>query len=175
MGCVSILVQRKNVAALIRSFSKLTGMDGVSDVRLRICGKGPEKRSLDELTRSLGISDRVEFLSDLSEADLVKFYNSISVLANPSMHEGFGCVTLEAQRCSTPVVFFRDADIPEEVVRSAIPCDNEDDMAKKMHDLLTDAGQWEKIAREGKEYADSFGGEFSDTMVEIYRELAKKD
>jgi len=172
IGCVSTLIKRKNVDALVRSFSLLAGMEGMSDVKLKICGKGPEKAALSELAASLGISDKVVFLSDLSQDDIVRFYNSVSVLANPSMHEGFGYVTLEAQRCSAPVVFFGDADIPAEVTKCAVPCNDEEDLADKMHMLMTDERYREKIVGAGKEYADAFGREFSDGLVNIYRKLA---
>ena len=171
VGCVSTLIARKNVAALLRSFSLFLTMDGVGDVKLRICGKGPEKAALEELAVSLGISGNVEFLSDLSEDELVRFYNSLSVLANPSMHEGFGYVTLEAQRCSAPVVYFKDADIPEEVTKFAVPCDNETDMAEKMYALMTDRGYRDATVAAGREYADSFGPEFSEKITGIYMDL----
>jgi glycosyltransferase involved in cell wall biosynthesis len=170
VGCVSTFIQRKNVGALIRAFSILAATDGMGDVKLKICGKGPEKASLEELAASLGISDRVVFFSDITTDELVMFYNSITVLANPSMHEGFGNVTQEAQRCSAPVVFFRNAKIPAEVTRFAVPCDSEEDMAGKMRLLFTDRDMNERIVREGKEYADAFGQEFANGIVAIYRE-----
>ncbi|MCL1905212.1 MAG: glycosyltransferase [Methanomassiliicoccaceae archaeon] len=171
VGCVSTLIRRKNVDALIRSFSSLTKMDRMSDVRLRICGKGPEKEALEKLAASLGISDRVEFLSDLSMDELVRFYNSVTVLANPSLHEGFGRITLEAQRCSTPVVYFREADIPPEVTKFAVPCSDEEEMAEKMYDLFTDAEMREGIVRDGKEYADGIGHGFSDETAAVFLKL----
>jgi len=171
IGCVSTLIKRKNVDALIRSFSILTEMDGMSDVKLKICGKGPEKEALGELAASLGISERVVFLSDLSVDDIVRFYNSVSVLANPSLHEGFGYVTLEAQRCSAPVVFFGHADIPSEVTKCAVPCDDEKDLAGKMYMLMTDEGYRESVVNAGKDYADAFGREFPEKLVNVYQRL----
>lgn len=170
VGCVSTLLPRKNVAALIRSFSLLIKMDGMDDVRLRICGKGREKESLTELAASLGLSDRVEFLSDLSAEELVRFYNSISVLATPSLHEGFGNVTIEAQRCSAPVVFFGHAEIPKEVTKCSVPCENEDDLAEKMRLLMTDEAYRERIVKAGKEYSDAFAQEHEEALLKLYNE-----
>lgn len=168
IGCVSTLHKRKNVAALIKAFSLLEKMNGMSDVRLQICGKGPEKKVLEELALSLGIYDKIEFISDLSNDDLINFYNSIAVLANPSLHEGFGNVTFEAQRCSTPVVFFKNANIPPEVTKCAIPCEDEADLAEKMYTLITNDEYRDGIIRSGKEYADSFGREYDEIMLRLY-------
>ena len=168
IGFVGTLVPRKNVAALMRSFSEVLKMPGTSDILLKICGKGPEIGALRELADSLGIADRVIFMSDLSAEDLMFFYNSISILANPSLHEGFGNVTLEAQRCSTPVVFFKHADIPPEVMRAAIPCADEKEFANTIHRLLTDAEYWSTVSKEGKTYSDSFGEDYPKKMLDVY-------
>jgi glycosyltransferase involved in cell wall biosynthesis len=168
VGFVGSLIPRKNAAALIRSFSEVLKMPGTSDILLKICGKGPEAGALRELTDSLGITDRVIFMSDLSVEDLLVFYNSISVLANPSLHEGFGYVTLEAQRCLTPVVFFKHADIPPEVMRAAIPCTDEKEFANAIHRLLTDAEYWSTVSKEGKTYSDSFGEDYPKKMLDVY-------
>jgi glycosyltransferase involved in cell wall biosynthesis len=168
IGFVGSLTERKNVASLIRSFRTLIEMPGMSDVSLKICGGGPRAGDLRDLANSLGIADRTEFMENISANDLVTFYNTMSVLANPSMHEGFGYVTLEAQRCSTPVVFFKDADIPHEVMKYAIPCTDENEFACTMHRLLTDHEYWSAVSGEGKRYADSFGNDYSEKILDLY-------
>ena len=170
IGFVGTLTKRKNISALLRSFKKLSEMQGMSDVKLKICGKGQEHSSLQDMVRSLGIADRTEFVEDISADDLLMFYNKMTVLANPSLHEGFGNVTLEAQRCSTPVVFFRHAGIPPEVTRFAIGCEDEDEFTDVMYRLLTDNEYWSVISKEGKTYSDNFGGNYSEEMLNLYRD-----
>lgn len=168
IGCVSTLVPRKNVGAAIRSFSSLTKMSGTDDMEMVICGKGREYDDLISLVDDLGLSEKVRFIQDLSDEELVEFYNTCSVIANPTTFEGFGYTTLEAQRCSAPVVIFKDAEIPEEVTRFAVKAIDEEDFAMKMHQLVSEEEFRKSIVSKGKEYADSFGTDFTEKMKEVY-------
>ncbi len=172
IGCVSSLIPRKNVGSLLRIFKEFREAYGMDEYRLRICGKGPEEEALKALAEDLGIRDAVDFISGLSMKELLLFYNEASIVANPSMHEGFGFATLEAQICSSPVVYFEDAEIPEEVVRFAVPARDESDFARIMHELLTDKEFYDKVVREGQEYAGSFRGA-QDRLLELYKELSE--
>lgn len=63
-----------------------------------------EPTALQELSRSLGVSDVVRFLPPQGGAGLVGVYRAADVVAVPSHNESFGLVALEAQACGTPVV-----------------------------------------------------------------------
>jgi len=96
---VGRLVSYKGIEYLIRALQE-------SDARAWIVGTGPLKESLVALARQLGISDRVEFLSDVSAADLVAYYHACEALVLPSITkaEMFGVVQLEAMACRKPVI-----------------------------------------------------------------------
>jgi len=168
VGFVGSLTKRKNIDALIRSFKKVCDMDGMSDLRLKIVGKGPEEGFLRDLARSLGIGDRVEFVEYISAEDLLMFYNTMAVFANPSLREGFGCPILEAQRCSAPAIFLKHAEIPPEVTKFAVPCENEDEFSDVMHRLLTDKEYWSAVSEKGRAYSQAFGEEYSEKMLDLY-------
>jgi len=171
VGCVSTFAPRKNVGSLLRVFKEFRDSYGMDDYLLKICGKGPEEGMLRKLTKDLGLEGKVEFLSNLERNELVSFYSEASIIANPSMHEGFGRITLEAQLCSTPVVYFEKAEIPEEVTRRAVPSVDEKDFAFNMYKLLTDQEFYKKVVEEGLEHARSFQGQQAE-LIEIYRELS---
>jgi len=171
--CVSSLIKRKNVAALIRAFGKVIEMPGMSDAELIICGKGSEYGRLLQLTKELGLEDNTEFVSGLSDDDIVRLYNSASVSVLPTSHEGLGLTIIEAQRCHTPVLYFEDAQIPEEVRRYAVPCAGEEGLAEQMFRCLSDEGYRNGIADAAQEYADGFGNDFGDRLFEIYENLIK--
>jgi len=168
IGCIGGLDVRKNFTSAVRSFKLFSDMPSVSGYELHICGIGPDKEAIIEEARRLGIADKVMIISELSDDQVVEYYNTMKVLANPSLHEGLGLATLEAQRCSTPVVYFKNANIPSEVTRYAIPSDDEKEFAEKMYKLVTDHEYYEKVVTEGKEYADGFGSDFGDRLSEIY-------
>lgn len=172
IGCTSTLMPRKNLHALLKIFKIFKGLPGTEGYTLKICGKGPEKDALMRTASELGIEEDLEILSDLSDDELVTFYNEAMVFANTSLHEGFGNMTLEAQICSTPVVYYRDADIPEEVVRFALPVDTDEEFAHRISDLIADPQMYADAVREGKEYADTFSG-YPKGLLEVY--LKQKD
>lgn len=168
VGCIGTLSPRKNTSAAIRVFSKLVTMSGMDDLRLVICGKGPEYQGLVQQAYESGVGDKVDFCADLSEEEVVEFYNKVTVLINPSMHEGYGLATLEAQKCSTPVVYFEYADIPSEITKYAIPSKDDQEFADNIHRLISDDEYREKIEEDGKRYAETFGDDFISDLLETY-------
>ena len=96
---VGRLVYYKGVEFLIRAMEKV-------QARLWIVGSGPLEDSLRNLAREKGMSDRVEFLGQVSDDDLVAYYHAADVFALPSIttQEMFGLVQLEAMACRKPVI-----------------------------------------------------------------------
>lgn len=166
IGFVGTLIERKNLTGGLRAFKLFSEMPGTEGYRYVICGKGPLKDDLVRLADELQISDRVDFISDLSKEELFEFYNTMSIFANSSMHEGLGLTPLEAQACGSPVVFFKDADIPSEVTGDFIPADDEYDFAKKMHGLISKPDCRPTLIKHDGNQQDSF-----KRTVELYREI----
>ena len=171
--CVSSLIPRKNVAALIRSFKNVVKMPEMSDAKLIICGIGSEYENIKQLTKDLDLCSNTEFVSGLNDEEIVGLYNSASVSVLPTSHEGLGLTIIEAQRCYTPVLYFRDAQIPEEVKRYAVPCADEDELSEQMFRCLSDEKYRDSIADAAFKYASEFGNDFGDRLFEIYEELLK--
>ena len=72
-------------------------------------GRGQYRSSLEVMASSLGIANRIEFLSNLSTEQLDELYAGCSALVYPSKDEGFGLPPLEAMARMRPVIV---ADIP---------------------------------------------------------------
>jgi glycosyltransferase involved in cell wall biosynthesis len=94
------LVPKKGFDVLLRAVAEL--VQGGADVRLRVAGDGPERSRLLELTRSLGLEDRVRFAG--WEWDMAAFLEGASLFVLPSLDEPFGVVILEAMARGLPVV-----------------------------------------------------------------------
>lgn len=173
IGYVGTLIERKNVPAGLRIFKKFTEMSGTDEYRFIICGDGPLKEELISLAKSLDIADRVEFVSDLDKQDLLELYNRMTVFANTSTHEGLGLTPLEAQACGTPVVYFKDADIPSEVTEYFLPSENEDDFAKNIYKLAMDENYRNSIV-EGASFGLSHN-EYSKNLFKIYSKVLGRE
>ncbi|HEY4381135.1 MAG TPA: glycosyltransferase family 1 protein [Acidobacteriaceae bacterium] len=81
-----------------------------SNFRLKIvAGAGQYSEQLKQRAQLLGITDKVEFLHDVSEEELAALYRGCSALVYPSRMEGFGLPPLEAMTYGKPAIV---SDIP---------------------------------------------------------------
>ncbi len=81
--------------------------------KLHIVGKGPEKKSLKALAKSLGLKKRVKFLGNLSNKKLAKQYRSVTCGIYTPIREPFGIMPLEAASYGMPVVVTADGGYTE--------------------------------------------------------------
>jgi phosphatidylinositol alpha-1,6-mannosyltransferase len=75
---------------------------------------------LEALARTLGVSSRVRFLTDVPDSDLPALYNNAEIYLGVSrpaelMMEGFGISLSEASACGVPVVGGSAGGIPDAV------------------------------------------------------------
>lgn len=76
------------------------------DWRLKIVGRGELKERYVQLVNELSLTDRVEFVGNANNLDLVAAYQQARCLILPSINrnEAFGLVLLEAMACGRPVI-----------------------------------------------------------------------
>lgn len=91
------LVAQKNVAGL---FDALAGV--TSDWHLSLLGDGPERHSLADRARTLGIAGRVSFLGFTDRPAAIVGAADAFLMA--SLWEGMPNAALEALACGTPVI-----------------------------------------------------------------------
>jgi glycosyltransferase involved in cell wall biosynthesis len=96
---VGRLVYYKGFEYLIRAMARVSG-------RLLIVGDGPLRERLQELTVAVGVSDRVVFVGEKQNNELIPYYHAadVFVLASVARSEAFGIVQLEAMASGKPVV-----------------------------------------------------------------------
>lgn len=78
-------------------------------IKLYLVGKtDPEKKDYFEKEIRPNLSDKIRFLGELSQKELVRLYRGAKALIYPiEWHEPFGLVMAEAQACGTPVITFK--------------------------------------------------------------------
>jgi glycosyltransferase involved in cell wall biosynthesis len=110
---VSTVEPRKNLVALLRSFSPIRR----EGFQLVIAGAMGWKNSpLSEEIARLGFSDdEVRFLGFVPDADMNKLYCGAQLFVFPSLYEGFGIPPLEAMASGTPVIASWSSSLPEVV------------------------------------------------------------
>jgi glycosyltransferase involved in cell wall biosynthesis len=98
---VGRLLRHKNGHLLLEALAR----PRPGNLTAMIIGQGPEAARLRAQSRELGLEGRVRFSGPIAErADLLAALGSASVLAFPSVREGFGMVALEALALGCPVV-----------------------------------------------------------------------
>jgi teichuronic acid biosynthesis glycosyltransferase TuaC len=101
------LVKPKGHDIVIQALAQLPG------VRLRIAGEGRERKRLQKLAKTVGVSERVSFIGVLSQEELSIQYGSADALILASGSEGWPNVLLESMACGTPVIATRVGGTPE--------------------------------------------------------------
>ncbi len=107
---VSCSSERKNTDKLVLSYIQLLKNSPLNDLVL-IWPDPPDFVKL--MVQKSGLGNRVHFLANLSDEQLVLLYNGATALFFPSSYEGFGLPVLEAMACGTPVVTCRNSSLPE--------------------------------------------------------------
>ena len=171
--CVGRLVSYKGVEFLIRA---LEGMKA----RLWIAGAGPLEGSLRDLAQEKGLANRVEFLGEISNQDLVAYYHACDVFVLPSITnaEMFGVVQLEAMACRKPVI---STNLPTGVpwvnqhgnTGYVVPPGNAAELAKRIQQLVSDPQLRQEMGEAGRIRVEQH---FTSTkmaagMLQVYQEM----
>lgn len=99
---VASLTKCKGVDIAIRAVTEL--VKAGYPIRYFIVGDGPERKSLQELARGLGIDNCTEFLGEEPHDDVLRLMVSCDIFCLPSYREGFGIVYAEAMALGKPVI-----------------------------------------------------------------------
>lgn len=112
-------VPRKNIDGIIRGFA---GCKYKNDYQLVLnCYMDIEKYT--ELCRSLGVKERVVFINNVNDEDLVALFSGCRCFVFPSLYEGFGLPILEAMKCGAPVITSNISSCPEVAGEAALLVD----------------------------------------------------
>ena len=109
IGHVGRFVTQKNQSFLLDSFSSLIS-NGI-DSTLILVGDGPMRGEIREKAINLGLAERVLFPGQRD--DVERLYQAFDVFCLPSLYEGLGIVSVEAQAAGLPCIL--SDRIPREV------------------------------------------------------------
>jgi glycosyltransferase involved in cell wall biosynthesis len=96
---VSRIEKYKGIQHVIYSLSKIN-----DDVHLDIVGKGPYKKNLINLVKSLSYEKKISFYEDLTREELDILRSQASVFVLLSQHEAFGNAVAEALASTIPCI-----------------------------------------------------------------------
>jgi glycosyltransferase involved in cell wall biosynthesis len=164
IGAVGRLAWEKGLDVLIRAMALLP------KCRLVLAGEGPCRGSLEQLSRAIGVEERVAFvgLVDASWPEAL----GLDVVAVPSRSEGFGLTGVEAMRAGLPVVASDVGGIAEVLGRDGtvfVPPEDPEALAGALRAL---AAEPERRAALGRAGQAAVAGRYTvESMLERYRGL----
>jgi glycosyltransferase involved in cell wall biosynthesis len=170
VGYVGRLVPAKGVDLLLAALARLE-----APWRLTVAGDGPERGTLGQMARDLGIAARVTWNGWLAGTELAELYRSLDVLVLPSRStkrwiEQFGRVLIEAMASRVACVGARSGEIPHVLGDAGLTfpeCDP-DALATCLARLAADPTERERLAAAGYERAvERF------TMERVARDTAR--
>ncbi len=87
---------------------------------VRIIGSGQDKKEVQTLVESVGLSSSVQFISYVENRKIASYLQSTTVLVQPSLSETWGNIVMEGIVCGAEVVVSDTEGLPELVERGRI-------------------------------------------------------
>ena len=171
--------RRKNLELLGRSFVAIAER-GDTRTRLILAGKSGPPAGFWQIIDQAGLRHRVNYLPNVSQAEIVNLYQQANAFALPSDEEGLGIVLLEAMACGIPVVSTRCGG-PDGVIRHGVdgflvPLNDPDAMARDLAHLLSDIDINKSLGRAARQRIEATfsvcatASEFVDTWKRLFEE-----
>lgn len=89
-------------------------------VKLVIAGKGDAEETLQQLTKKLGLEERVQFRGAISDNELLDLYSRSIVVPFVPIREDYGYITIEAFKSKKPVITCKDSGEPAIMVKDNV-------------------------------------------------------
>ncbi len=162
MLAVSDIYVQKNLHTLISALPEI--FCRFPEIRLLIAGRPIDRDYFSRIqaqARTLGVSERIEFLGHCPIDRLLELYAACSVFVFPSTVETFGNPLVEAMACGAPIACSNTAAMPEIVGENAVFFDpkNPADIASGVSLLIADPELANKFSEKGAERAQNFSWE----------------
>jgi glycosyltransferase involved in cell wall biosynthesis len=166
---------RKDLPGLVRSFDAVA--EHIPDVALVLAGPpGWGEQALDEAVAVAAARRRIVRTGWVTPAQLAVLLERASVLAYPSLYEGFGFPPLQAMRAGVPVVATRAGSLPEVLGDGALLVDPGDyeSLAAALSTCLCDEGERRRLIAAGTAWSARYSWERCGHGLEsLYRDAAR--
>jgi len=171
------LERRKNVPHLVAAFERA----GLADLHLVLAGADGDdapavRAAVDALPGE--VRGRVHVTGPVDDATKGWLLHHATLLAYPSLDEGFGFPVLEAQQAGLPVLATSAGSIPEVAGRGAelVALDDVDALATALVRVASDDGRRAELIAAGTENLGRFSWRATaDALVDLYLRLREDD
>jgi glycosyltransferase involved in cell wall biosynthesis len=170
---VGMMNENKGQASTLRAFAAIAGVH--PDARLTFVGDGPHRKSLEDETRALGLTDRVLFTGMLAREVVRNAIAAADVLVLSSRYETFGVVIIEALALGKPVIATRCGG-PESIVEDRdgilVPLDDVPSLAAAMSRMRNGRTTYDGAVIRASCLRRFGEGAISSRLISFYRSAA---
>ena len=142
----------KRVELIIAAMTKVS-----SKIRLIVAGDGTQRHNAERTAEEAGVADRVAFLGNVGDDQLVDLYARALAVVYPPYDEDFGYVTLEAFLARKPVITCIDSGGPNEFViddvNGFVCAPTPDEIGSAMNRLAANPAKAAALGDAGREVA----------------------
>lgn len=150
---------RKNLPRLLEAIARVRQtVPAVEFVKIGGAGVASGRAAFAATADRLSLWPVLRLVERAGDTDLRYWYHAATVLAFPTLHEGFGFPPLEAMACGTPVVTANRSSLPEVVGDAAILVDPQsvEEIAGALERVLGDAALRAALRQQGLARATRF-------------------
>lgn len=176
IASVGTIDHRKNLVRLVEAFGAIAG--DVPDLLLVLAGApGTASADVDRAVSLLPADrrSRIVMPGGLTPAEISWLYRTSTVVAYPSLDEGFGFPVLEAMAAGTPVVASSSGSLPEIAGDAAVLVDptDVDALSAALRRVLDDEARRSELIASGHRRVDQFSwSATADGLLDLYRSVA---
>lgn len=168
------LIKSKGIDVLIKAFASIH--EDYPNLELIIAGDGDQKQLLENLSHSLGVSNKVLFLGSIPLKTGIGLLKTAQATIVPSISEGGGLVNIEAQAVGCPLIASKAGGIPEYAIndRTAIlfTPGNSNALAKALRKTFEYPEETSHRVKNGIVFAENFSwNRLGIRYISLYKSL----
>lgn len=175
---VGRIAKHKNLEIVLKAISILQN----SNISFNIIGNfsrpslRAEKQRLETVAQELKVYDKINFIGEVKETELEKYYQNSQIFIIPSLHEGFCWPAVEALAYALPVIYSNTGALPEIINSAGLSFNPDDaqDLAKKISILINNTNLQEELKNKGLQKARQYNWRsFKEKLVFMLEEPEK--
>jgi glycosyltransferase involved in cell wall biosynthesis len=158
VGYVGVMGKQEGIDYLLRAAAHIVKDLGRTDVHFGLVGGGTELDEMRRYAQELGIAEHVTFTGRVPDKDLLEMLNTADVCVNPDVANDMNDKStmnkiMEYMALGKPIVQFDLTEGRFSAGEASLYAarNDEQDMARKIVDLLDDPAQRERMGRIGRE------------------------